>query len=162
MSMNELTEKQWKYGGAALLLVVSSLIIFSRIMSIWVPMPVYLVILAWITSFLYMLFTPGMYLLFLKYFYNSNKLSAATITLVIILSILNAWYFYGSWGYGEKYQGIEHTKIVAIENILGFSIALILSIWAHIKKIRQGTYSANLLLFLLLSWCAFPYLGEMP
>lgn len=160
--MNDISEKQWKYGGAALLLAVSSLIIFSRVMSIWVPMPVYLVILAWITAFLYMLFTPGIYLLLLKYFYSSSKLSAVTITLVIIMSLLNAWYFYGSWGYGEKYQGVEHTKIVAIENMLGFGVVLILSVWAHIKKVRSGTYAANLLLFVLLSWCAFPYLGEMP
>ncbi|WP_337658273.1 hypothetical protein, partial [Sphingorhabdus sp. Alg231-15] len=64
--------------------------------------------------------------------------------------------------YGIRYQGELHTQIVAIENIVSFAIVTGLAIYAHLRKIRTGTLLANFSLFTLLSWCAFPYLGELP
>lgn len=59
----ELTEKQWKYGGAVLLAAISSLILTVGIMNVWVPMPIYIVILAWVTLVLFPVLTPATYLI---------------------------------------------------------------------------------------------------
>lgn len=160
--MMEVSEKQWSIAGFVILLLTSSLIMFAGRMNVWVPMPVYLVILSWIVFVLYIFFTPGLYLLNLKLFSKSDNFSLITIVLVVMFAVLNAWYFSNSWEYGEKYQGLVHTKVVALENVIGFGVVLILAIGSHIKRYRSGTNLANLLLFFLLSWCAFPYLGETP
>lgn len=131
-------------------------------MNVWVPSPFYLLVLAWAISFLFTLFTPALYLLTLKFSSKSKNFSTIILSLVVALAALNMLYFNGSWSYGTKYQGMEHTQIVALENIIGFSMALLLSAWSHFKKSRAGTYAASFLLFALLSWCAFPYLGELP
>lgn len=158
----EIRKKYWEYGGALLLSGVSSLIFFVKHTSTWVPCPLYLVILAWISFVLSPLLTPALYLLNAKLSANSKYFSIITILLIVFSATLNLWYFYSAWLYGTKWQGLEHTQIIAIENIIGFGVAVLLSTWSHFRKSQAGTYAANLLLFILLSWCAFPYLGEMP
>jgi hypothetical protein len=155
-------KKYWEYGGAVLLSGVSSLIFSAGSMKVWAPLPVYLVILGWILFFLPLLFTPALYLLSTKLSAKSKYFSIITISLSVIFGVLNLMYFCNAWSYGVRWQGAEYTKFVAIENIVGFGIVLILSIWSHLKKSQNGIYAANLILFALLSWCAFPYLGELP
>lgn len=158
----EIAKDHWRYGGAVLLLGVSTLILTGGVMSAWVPMPIHLVLLAWINSILFLFFTPGLYLLSLKIAASSKHFSAVVLGLVAGFTTLNILYFYGAWDYGTKYQGILHTQTVASENAVGFLVALFLSGWGVVKKSQFVTYLANLLLFVLLSWCAFPYLGELP
>eukprot|EP01041_Mallomonas_annulata_P040585 gene40585-64516_t len=67
----EIAKDHWRYGGAVLLLGVSTLILTGGVMSAWVPMPIHLVLLAWINSILFLFFTPGLYLLTLKIAANS-------------------------------------------------------------------------------------------
>lgn len=160
-SKMEITQKHWAYGGAGLLFVVSSLIFVPNIMNVWVPMPLYLVLLGWYLMFLVPVLTPGLYLL--------NSLAAktkyfswTTIILITVFASLNVWYFHAAWSYGTRYQGVEHTQIVALENLVGFGLALLLSVWSLIRKSKMAAYAANLIFYILLSWCAFPYLGEMP
>lgn len=160
--MDKIRKRYWEYGGAVLLSGVSSLIFSMGSMNIWIPCPLYLVVLAWISFFLAPVFTPILYLINIKLSSKSKYFPIITIFLIILFSVLNLWYFYGGWSYGVNYQGLEHTQIVAIENIVGFGIASFLSIWSHFRKSQMGTYAANLITFILLSWCAFPYLGELP
>lgn len=155
-------KKYWEFGGAILLFGVSLMIFSPNVMNIWVPMPIYLVILAWVATPLTLFLTPALYLLSTKLSGKSKYFSIITISMIVIFAILNLWYFYGSYSYGIKYQGLEHTQIVFIENIVGFGVALLLAAWSHFRKSQAGTYAANLIFFILLSWCAFPYLGEMP
>lgn len=155
-------QHKWTFGGAILLLVISSIMMTTGVMKPWNPMPIYQVILAWIVSFFYLFFIPIIYLIEIKLIAQSKHFLKIVTGLTLLLSALSIKYFWGSWDYGYKYQGELHTKIVALENLLGFSIVLGVCIWAIKKENQTGGYAANLLLFSLLAWCAFPYLGEMP
>ena len=158
----DLSHKQWKYGGAALLAAVSGAIVLGGVPNVWVPMPLPIVIVAFVTLILFPFVTPALYLLVLKLSSSSIHFTKIILALVVALGVLNIMYFQSAWEYGIKYQGPEHTKIVAIENLLGFGIVLAISVTALAKGSRSLTYTANLILFMLLSWCAFPYLGELP
>jgi hypothetical protein len=158
----EVTAKQWRYGGAAVLAGVSSLILTVGVMTVWVPIPIYLMLLAWTTVILFPLLTPALYLLTLQLAARSKHFSSIILVLVVAFAALSAWYFDESWQYGIQYQGSWHTKVVALESVVGFGATLLIAIWATAKQSKFATYLANLLLFVLLSWCAFPYLGELP
>ena len=153
---------KWMYGGAVSIALISSLILTVGVMNPFVPMPIYQVIMAWVISIFSIIVMPSIYLLEMKLISQSKHFSIIVTVLIAILALLNFKYFWGSWYYGYKYQGESHTHIVAIENIIGFSIALAVSIWALKNKSTVPTYIANFMLFALLSWCAFPYLGELP
>ena len=157
---------KWMYGGALAIVLISSLILTVGVMNPFVPMPIYQVILAWIISIFSILVMPLIYLLEMKLISQSKHFSIIVTALITILALLNLKYFWGAWDYGLKYQGELHTQIVAIENVVGFSIALAISIWSLKNKNKNkntvASYVANFILFALLSWCAFPYLGELP
>ncbi|QYK02025.1 hypothetical protein [Shewanella psychrotolerans] len=158
----DLSHKQWMYGGAVLLAAVSGAIVLGRVPNAWVPMPLPIVIVAFVTLILFPFVTPALYLLVLKLSSSSVHFTKIILALVVAIGVLNFMYFQIAWEYGIKYQGPEHTKIVAIENLLGFGVAFVISATALAKGSRALAYTANLTLFVLLSWCAFPYLGELP
>ena len=158
----EINKRYWEYGGAILLSGFSSLIFLEGSPEIWVPMPLYMIILGWISPFFIPLLTPVLYLLNMKLFSKSKYFSIITTYLIVFFGVLNLWFFTIAWSYGLRWQGFEHTLIAAMENIVGFGAALLLSIWSHFRKSEAVTYAANLILFIILSWCAFPYLGELP
>lgn len=158
----ELSQKQWMYGGAGLLVAVSAVIVMGGVPNVWVPMPLPIVLVAFLTMVLFPFVTPALYMLVLKFFSPSRHFSKVVLALVVVLGILNILYFQSAWDFGVKYQGPEHTKVVAIENIVGFGVVLLLAVIAIAKGSRPLALTANLFLFVLLSWCAFPYLGELP
>ena len=158
----DLSHKQWMYGGAVLLAAVSGAIVLGGVPNVWVPMPLPIVIVAFTTLILFPFVTPALYLLVLKLSSSSAHFTKIILALVVILGALNIMYFQSAWEYGVKYQGPEHTKIVAIENLVGFGVTLAISVIALAKGSRSLAYIGNLILFILLSWCAFPYLGELP
>ncbi|NQY01981.1 MAG: hypothetical protein HRT76_01760 [Halieaceae bacterium] len=158
----ELSHKQWMYGGAALLAAVSTIIVLGGGPNAWVPMPLPIVLVAAITLIPFSFVTPALYILVLKLSSSSVHFPRIVLYLVAVFGVLNILYFQSAWEYGIKYQGPEHTKIVAVENIAGFGIALAIAITALAKGSRPLAYAANLTLFVLLSWCAFPYIGELP
>lgn len=130
--------------------------------NVWVPMPLPIVLVGFITSVLFPFVTPALYLLTLRLSSVSRHFAKIVLALVIVLSALNIMYFHSAWEYGVEYQGFEHTRIVAMQNIVGFSIAMIIAVLAIVKGSSSRAYAANFFLFMLLSWCAFPYLGELP
>ena len=152
----------WMLGGAALIAAISSLILSVGVMNPAVPMPVHLVVLAWIISYGFIVVLPVMYVVQFRLFYKSTNFGKFTLIIAIILSVLNIYYFWGSWEYGVNWQGDTHTKVVAAENVIGFTALIVLAYLGLMRNSKSLQYSANLLLFVLLSWCAFPYLGELP
>lgn len=158
----ELSQKQWMYGGATLLVAVSGIVFLPGVPNVWIPMPLPLVLVAFTALILFPFITPALYLLVLKFTSPSVHFTKIVLVLVAVMGALNIIYFQNFWEYGVKYQGPEHTKIVAIQNTVGFGIAIIIAVVALAKGSRPLAHIANVLLFVLLSWCAFPYLGELP
>ena len=152
----------WMYGGSLLLVFIASSNLFAGLMSPLFPMPFYQVMLLWIIPYLVMFFVPAFYLLEVKLISKSPNFINIVNVLIVVFCILNVLYFWASWDFGYQYQGEYHTRIVALENFIGFTIALVMSIWSIKNKSSTAAYIANFTLFVLLSWCAFPYLGEIP
>lgn len=150
------------YGGAGILAAISFIIAMGGEPGVWTPMPLPIVLVALLNLILFPFVTPVLYLLVLTFSAPSKHFTKIVLALVVMLGVLNILYFQSIWGDGVKYQGSEHTRIVAIENAVGFSLAFAISVIALVQGSRSLAFTANLLLFVLLSWCAFPYLGELP
>lgn len=155
-------DRNWMIFGAVAIAAISSLLFTVGVMNPFVPMPRHLVILAWILSYGFLLVMPAVYLLVFNFLRKKGNFGWGVFIAALVLSFLSIFYFSGSWEYGVKYQGEAHTKIVAVENFVGFIGLLVLAYFGGRNKSKNLQYSANLFLFLLLSWCAFPYLGELP
>lgn len=155
-------DKKWMFIGAVAIAAVSSLLLTVGVMNPLVPMPLYLVILAWTISYGFIMVLPLIYVIEFKLLSKRNNFGNILLIASLLFSVLGVLYFWSSWEYGVKYQGESHTRIVAVENIIGFLGLVILSYIGMSKESKVLQYSANLFLFLLLSWCAFPYLGELP
>jgi len=158
----EISQKQWMYGGATILAALSAAIVLASAPNVWLPSPIPIVIVAFVTLILFPFVTPAFYVLVVKLLSPSKHFTKIVLGLVVFIGVFNILYFHSSWEYGIKYQGQVHTNIVAIENLIGFGLVLALAVFALVKKSRQLANTANFLLFVLLSWCAFPYLGELP
>ena len=153
---------KWILSGTLILLVISYFMLSTNVPEPWNPMPIYLVIIAWVTGYFYMFVMPTIYIIWTSLVSSHNRFADfvfATVLLVIFLDIL---YFLSSWQYGFQYQGKQHTIVTSSINFVGFGIALFLAVKAKMTKSKPLTYSANLVMFCILSWQAFPYLGEMP
>ena len=155
-------DRIWIIIGSFFVLLVSSLLFVARGPSILAPMPMYLVIMGWMVSYFSVAVMPALFAFQFMLFRNSSKFGLGLILACLIIVVLNVWWFIAGWSYGYKYQGHVHTKIVALENMVGFGVVILLSLWATIKNHKFGLYLANVILFILISWCAFPYLGELP
>lgn len=158
----ETADKIWMFSGAAAIAAVASLLFSVGVMNPFVPMPLHMVILAWTLSYGFILVMPIIYLIEFKLLSNRKNFGKIILITALLFSTLSLFYFWNSWEYGVKYQGELHTNIVAIENIVGFFGLVVLAYLGITKKSKIMQYSANLYLFVLLTWCAFPYLGEMP
>lgn len=158
----ETTDKIWMFSGAVVIAAVASLLFSVGVMNPFVPMPFYMVMLAWMLSYSFIFVIPIIYLIEFKLLSDKNNFGKIILIAALLFSTLSLLYFWASWEYGIKYQGELHTKIVAIENIVGFSSLLVMAYIGIIKKSKIMQCSANLYLFFLLTWCAFPYLGELP
>ncbi len=154
----ELKEIKWLIFGSATIAGVSSLPFATGIMNAFVPMPFYMIFMFWFIFYGILVVLPLLYLI--EFIWLSGKRSFGKIILImsLILSALNLIYLINSWEYGVKYQGEQYMKIVAFENIFGFG-SLIALVYIGMKaKSKDVLYSANLYMFCLLAWCAFPYL----
>ncbi len=155
-------EKLWLYGGAGLLALISLLIKAFGIPNILAPYPLpFLIVIFSGGKYVFPFITPILYIFVLKLFSNSKHFAKMIIILILGFAILNYIFFQNAWDLGVKYQSLQYAQFVAMENIIGFLLALTLAVMGHIKKSRRLVLSANLVLFALLSWCAFPYLGEV-
>jgi hypothetical protein len=88
-----------------------------------------------------------------KYFPHIVMVAAA------LLGFTNGIWFAAEWRHGIAYYLELAPRSLAV-NSAGFGIASFLA-WKSARDAeKSGVYAANLIVFLLLSWCAFPCLGE--
>jgi len=160
--MPEATGLSWYVRGAIAIGIVGAMIFFVGGPSIVAPMPIFLVLLAWAISFLAVLVLPMIYFLSAYFGVRLRKYPAYVLALVLLVASLNIWYFTEAWSYGVKWQGDTHTHTVAILNVVSFGIVgFIAAQGAWQDSVKQAKI-AHFCLFVVLSWCAFPYLGELP
>ena len=141
---------KWILSGTLILLAISYSMLSTNVPEPWNPMPIYLVILGWVTGYFYM------------YVSNHNRFADFVFAAVLLVAFLDILYFLSSWQSGLQYQGKQHTILTSRLNVVCFGAALFLALKAKLIKSKPLTYSANLVMFCILSWQAFPYLGEMP
>lgn len=156
------SSKQWILFGSVAIAAVSSLLFSVGRMNAFVPMPLHMVILAWTFSYGFVVVIPVIYMVEFAFLHHKKYFGKLVLIASVVFSILSVVYFFKSWEYGVKYRGESHSIIVAIENIVGFISLIVLAYLGVRRKSKVMQYAANLLLFLLLSWCVFPYLGESP
>lgn len=154
--------KIWIIGGALLIACVSYLMSTADMMSPLVPMPIHMAMLFWTFPFWAIFVMPVIYVLDCLLVGNRKNFGEILFISSLFLCVLSVLYFCHAWKFGVQYQGVRYTIIVIIENLLGFLELVVLSYRGMKKKSAVLQYSANLLLFLLITWCAFPYLGELP
>lgn len=155
-------EWEWMFGGCVAILGLSSLLLFVGVMNTFVPMPLYMVIMVWILSYGFLAVMPVIYLIEFVLLSQCTYFGKAVLISALFFTALSAYYFSQAWSHGYKYQGAFHTKVVAVENLVGFTSLIVLAYFGVSRNSKILQNLANLLLFLLLSWCAFPYLGELP
>lgn len=160
--MKEIGRPVWLFGGTAVVVLFCASLMTARVMTPLVPMPTHQVLLAWTTGFLYLLVLPIIYFASLPALWNATRRGEIILALIALLAVATIYWFMASWEYGYKYQGATHTQLVATENAIGICAAAGLSVAGLLKKTRTMQLAAYLLMFVLLSWCAFPYLGELP
>lgn len=156
------SDKQWMFGGALAVMAASSAVFFSGMPSELVPIPTHILILAWVLSYASIFVLPIVYVVVFKLLHKKDNFGKIILGLSIVFALLSIIYFIFSWEYGIKWQGEFHTHIVAVINAIGFFVLGILAIVGLRKESIKLQYTANLFLFLLLSWCVFPVLGELP
>ena len=145
-----------------MLLGLSAMTPLSRLMSPVAPMPFYLVLLTWLMSFGSVLVVPAIYAVTFPWLCKSARFGAITLAFVLIVALLDALWFRSNWAYGVEYQGLHHTRTVAIENALVSVVAVGLAVLGRARKTQAAFSASYLLVFAGLAWCAFPYLGEVP
>ena len=160
--MPEANNLIWPVRGAIAVGVVCAVVFLIGGPSIIAPVPVYLLLLAWTISFVAVLVLPAIY--FFSAYYGpriqSYPIWVAALTLAI--AGLDVWYFTEMWAYGIKWQGADYTYTMVALNILGFGTVGLIAAWAVLKNSMQAAKIAHFCLFVVLSWCAFPVLGELP
>jgi hypothetical protein len=160
--MSAANDLNWCIRGAIAVGIVCAIVFFVGGPSIIAPVPLYLLLLAWTMSFVAVLVLPAIY--FLSAYYGTRVQSYPTWVVVVTLLIagLDAWYFTEAWAYGIKWQGAAHTQTMLILNILGLGAVSLVAAWGLLKNSMKAARIAHLCLFIVLAWCAFPVLGELP
>lgn len=91
----------------------------------------------------------------------SNAIPRRSIVLFLLFAFLSCVFLYGSWSYGVRWQGLQHTLIVVSINVI-FIVSLFFLLFAARQRQTFATnYAFHVLLFIWLAWYAFPWLGEL-
>jgi hypothetical protein len=83
-----------------------------------------------------------------------------TSVVFLLLSALTVFYFVIGWSAGIEYNGAEYTRSVCVINVLMMGLLGLLWLVALKAKNYWANFIFSWVLFLWLSWQAFPYLGE--
>lgn len=130
--------------------------------SIYFPTPVYLLVSVMFMFLAFPFILPSLYALVCLRGFKRKNIGKVLLLVACILSTLDVLWILTSWEYGEKYQGSQHARIVAIENAVGFCLLIGMTLIGHLRNSERTLRFSNLLLFFLLAWCAFPCFGELP
>lgn len=156
------TAKRWRLAGVFSLVFLTLLILKTGYMNPIVPMPFYLVLLTWIIWYGVIAVMPALYFSHFPFVFNGKNPAKVVMISTIVFSVLNIIYFWNFRDYGLRWQGAFHAWAVALENLVGFAAIFVILITGKQKIPRHYLYVSHLLLFILPTWCAFPYLGEAP
>lgn len=80
--------------------------------------------------------------------------------IVTVVALTNTYFFIHAWSYGLQYQGLIYTIFIAFLNFICFFL-----VYTLLYQYKKGNkfifiYIANFLLMLILTFVAFPWLGE--
>ena len=75
---------------------------------------------------------------------------------------LTPLYFRGSWDYGVRWMGADHTRMVFTEHVVGLALLSLVGLIAFFKHSSVLAKFLNIGLFCFFFWGAFPILGELP
>jgi hypothetical protein len=150
------------YGGAVVLAVLCSSVRWSGVMTPWAPWPVYQVLLAWTTGIGLLLVMPAIYVGTALWLWDSPNRGRKVLWVSVAFALLSVVYLANAWDVGARFQGATHTRIVVEENAVGLIVVLFLAVIGLRPRAQQSQIAALFLVFAMLSWCAFPYLGELP
>lgn len=145
-----------------LLLALSALTAFGSGKSAINPTPFYFYFLVLFFSYLAIFLLPLTYIFLVSLLKRITRPEKASFALVGTISILDIVDIYISYNYGLIYRGPTYTWIVILENLAIFLPTLLLAIYGLLKRSVFAAHLSIFALFAALSWCAFPYLGEMP
>lgn len=87
---------------------------------------------------------------------NRSKIAASLLTALSLYSLI------GSWSYGVTYQGVFHTVVICIWNIICWFVLFFLNRSNSIYQSYWSNYVFHWVFFAWLAWVAFPWLGELP
>lgn len=154
-------QKTWLYLFAIILLAMSAFSILGSNRSPLNPLPFYFYFLVIFISYFSLFVMPVLYLAQIWLLNKAKRLSEIVLILTVGLAVLNFLHIVIAYKYGLVYRGSIYMHIVIFENIVIFLMAFSLAIYGLLKRSEFASNLAILFLFIALSWCAFPYVGEM-
>lgn len=94
---------------------------------------------------------------------QEGRIPRRTYILFALLAVFSILYFAASWKWGLQYQGPQFTAVICSINVAWIGFLTI----AFRRLLRNNpAFGTSLfiqwMLFAWLSWCAFPWLGELP
>ncbi len=85
-----------------------------------------------------------------------SKIGASLLVALSLYSLI------GSWPYGVIYQGVFHTVVICIWNVICWFALFFLNRSNSIRQSYWSNYLFHWIFFAWLAWVAFPWLGELP
>ena len=111
------------------------------------------IILAFISALFFFWSTP-----LLK---GKSEIPKRSKILALFFIFLSLIFLVSSWDYGVRYQGVNHTVIIYLYNLISWVTLLVLFLFN--KKYRNFTSSFlfHWVFFAWFGWVSFPWLGEL-
>ena len=166
--MRGFSEFQWLVAGTGALALLSASTIFADLPAPWAPWPTHQIVLSLLAEgrflglLLPVLIVPILYLATGATLWNAKNSGVLVLCASSVFLIVSAIYLVGSWPYGVRWQGLSHTIIVTAVNIVGLSVVAALAWLGFRQGSKPVQREAYFVMFAMLSWCAFPWLGELP
>jgi len=103
-----------------------------------------------------------LYLIFsIAFIKPTYKISKPTLSLAIVLVLLSVVFNIYGYKYGIKYQGMLHTVVMYVYNLVLLSLLSVAYFFNLKEPNSTNCLSFNTILFSWLGWVAFPWLGEL-
>ncbi len=102
-----------------------------------------------------------LYIVYTSWIAESEEFGKMTFTIVLTIVVLNALFITQSLDDPLRYSSKSRIEMVLIINILCSISGLLFSFLGWRKNYINLQYAANLLLFFMLSWTAFPLMGGL-
>jgi hypothetical protein len=147
----------WLIVGTAVLVLLCASLFADR--GALAPYPVHQVLLVFLTQYGFLIVLPVAYLVSLGVLWNNSRFSPIVVGAAALFATLNIAWFAFAWRDARNH---EDASIVMFENVVGSGLVLALAIVGHMRSSKQAQVAAYFGIFAMLSWCAFPYFGELP